>query len=110
MKHLPKSVWRSVHLTSYVTFLLGSLHGTFAGTDATNRLYVSTSILTTVVLTAALSYRIATRGARPRRHRTQQPAHANRAAPVRRRVAEIPSGDSSHDSGNRMAPRDVQRT
>jgi methionine sulfoxide reductase heme-binding subunit len=63
LKHLPRVLWRGVHFTSYVTFLLASLHGTFAGTDATNKLYVTTSIVTTLALTAALSYRIAARQA-----------------------------------------------
>ena len=58
MKHLPRRVWRGIHLTSYVTFLLTSLHGTFAGTDATNTLYVATSIITTVALMLAIVYRV----------------------------------------------------
>jgi sulfoxide reductase heme-binding subunit YedZ len=62
MKHLPRRVWRGVHMFSYVTFLLTSLHGTFAGTDATNRLYVATTIVTTVVLLFAIVHRIVHRG------------------------------------------------
>ncbi len=61
MKHLPRRVWRGIHMFSYVTFLLTSLHGTFAGTDATNSLYVATSIVTTVALVAAVIHRIVTR-------------------------------------------------
>jgi predicted ferric reductase len=61
MKHLPKKLWRGIHVTSYVTFLLTSFHGTFAGTDATNKMYVATTIITTAALVAATSYRIGTR-------------------------------------------------
>ena len=61
MKHLPKKVWRGIHFTSYLTFLLTSFHGTFAGTDATNKMYVATTIITTAALVVAVSYRIATR-------------------------------------------------
>ena len=61
MKHLPKKVWRGIHFASYLTFLLTSFHGTFAGTDATNKMYVATTIITTVALVVAVSYRIATR-------------------------------------------------
>jgi methionine sulfoxide reductase heme-binding subunit len=61
MKHLPKALWRGVHFTSCATFLLASLHGTFAGTDATNRMYMATSIGTTVALIAAVTYRIMNR-------------------------------------------------
>ena len=63
MKRLPRRVWRGIHLTSYLTFVVSSLHGTLAGTDAVNRLYVATSILTTVMLVAAVSYRVVTRPA-----------------------------------------------
>jgi sulfoxide reductase heme-binding subunit YedZ len=61
MKRLPKRVWRGIHFSSYVTFLLASLHGTFAGTDATNQMYVATTVVTTGALVAAVSYRIITR-------------------------------------------------
>jgi len=65
MKHLPRRVWRGIHVTSYATFLLASLHGTFAGTDATNSLYIATSVSTTVALVAAVVYRVThRRGAR----------------------------------------------
>jgi predicted ferric reductase len=63
MKRLPRKAWRGIHFTSYLTFLLTSLHGTFAGTDATNMMYVATSAVTTGALTVAVAYRIATRNA-----------------------------------------------
>ena len=61
MKRLPRKVWRGIHFTSYLTFLLTSLHGTFAGTDATNKLYVATTVVTTAALVVAASYRVFTR-------------------------------------------------
>ncbi len=73
MKHLPKRLWRGIHFTSYLTFVLTSLHGTFAGTDATNLLYVMTSAVATIALVAALAYRIMTRRTvtRPKEKRLQ---------------------------------------
>lgn len=86
MRHLPRSTWRAIHLTSYATFLLAGLHGTFAGTDAANPLYVGTSIAATVALMLAVVYRVVAR--RPPRtsrrptstaptadHRRHQSAH-----------------------------------
>lgn len=75
MKRLPKRLWRGVHFTSYLTFLLASLHGTFAGTDATNPMYVATSTLTTLALVTALIYRIVTRT-----ERNPRPEHVRDAA------------------------------
>ena len=66
MRRLPKRLWRAVHRTSYVAFVLGSLHGTFAGSDATNPVYALTSILVTVVLVFAVTYRIVGRRERRR--------------------------------------------
>ena len=61
MRRIPRRVWRAIHFTSYATFLLTSLHGTFAGTDATQPLYVGTSIVTTLALVFAVVYRILSR-------------------------------------------------
>jgi DMSO/TMAO reductase YedYZ heme-binding membrane subunit len=58
MKHLPRRVWRGIHLTSYVVFVLGSLHGTFAGTDSTNIVYVITSLVVTAAVVVAVCLRI----------------------------------------------------
>lgn len=63
LKHLPRRLWRTIHLTSYATFVLTSLHGTFAGTDATNRMYLATTAATVVAVVAATTYRILTRRA-----------------------------------------------
>ncbi|MDH5237358.1 MAG: ferric reductase-like transmembrane domain-containing protein, partial [Acidimicrobiia bacterium] len=48
MKRLPRRTWHRIHLASYLTFFLASLHGTLAGTDAANPLYQVTSILAVV--------------------------------------------------------------
>jgi len=58
MKRVPRKYWRVVHLTSYLTFWLTSLHGTFAGTDATQPVYVVTSVLSVLAVIFAVSYRI----------------------------------------------------
>ncbi|MGI9644516.1 MAG: ferric reductase-like transmembrane domain-containing protein [Ilumatobacteraceae bacterium] len=72
MRRLQRRVWRGIHLTSYAAFLLTSLHGTFAGTDATNVLYVATSIVTTAALIFAVTYRVLAR--RRPRSRSERPA------------------------------------
>lgn len=61
MKRLPRSVWRKIHLTSYLAFFLTSLHGTLAGTDASNVLYQVTSALALVAVIFATLFRILTR-------------------------------------------------
>mgnify|MGYP001820073943 FL=1 len=66
-RHLSKRTWRGIHLASYASYWLASLHGTFAGTDANNRLYVLTSVTTLGAVVFAGSYRVLTRSRRPMR-------------------------------------------
>jgi methionine sulfoxide reductase heme-binding subunit len=78
--------WKTLHYTSYAAFLLVTLHGLSAGTDATNlgfRLLFGTSVLITLVL---LGYRIATR----RSPGKKAGAHS---APRPRPAAKLPSGE-----------------
>ncbi len=65
-KRLSRSTWRKIHLLSYGTFFLASLHGTFAGTDAPSTLYQATSMaaLTAVIFTTL--FRILTLRRQPR--------------------------------------------
>lgn len=63
VRRLPRRVWRGIHLTSYVTFWLTSLHAAFAGTDSTSPLYLVTAVASVVAVAWALMYRIANRRA-----------------------------------------------
>ena len=68
-KRMPKWLWRSIHLSSYPTFLLVSAHGIFAGTDASTSLYLTTTVLTVVAVAALLLQRMLG-GTRKRRSAT----------------------------------------
>jgi len=61
MKKLPKKVWRGVHLTSYATFWLTSLHAAFAGSDRTTFLYQITALASILAVAWAAMYRITNR-------------------------------------------------
>jgi len=66
--------WRAIHLTSYATFWLASLHGTFAGTDAGQPLYVATSTTAVLAVAGATTYRILNgRKTHRRQPKTQSP-------------------------------------
>jgi len=86
MKRLPRSTWRAIHFTSYAVFVLTSFHGTFAGTDATNPMYVWTSIAVTVTLMIAVVIRILGGG----RRRPIRPARTQPDASLSRRVPGEP--------------------
>jgi predicted ferric reductase len=61
IRHLPRRLWRAVHLTSYLAFWLASLHAAFAGADRTNPLYIATATITIAAVVWALAYRLTTR-------------------------------------------------
>lgn len=61
MRHLPRALWRGVHLLSYAAFFLVSLHGTLAGTDAGNPIYFAASMLALGAVVFATVLRIVTR-------------------------------------------------
>ncbi len=67
MRRLPRTLWRAVHLTSYLVFWLASLHAAFAGTDAANRLYQLTAAASIAAVAWAAAYRLTSRRADRRR-------------------------------------------
>ncbi len=55
MRKLPRSTWHAVHLTSYVVFVVATVHGLTAGTDRHNVVFQWACLLTaTVVLMMTL--------------------------------------------------------
>lgn len=75
-RRLPRRVWRLVHLGSYATFWLASMHAAYAGTDRSNLLYRSTAAASIVAVAWALMYRLANRRAVRRAARTGAPRPA----------------------------------
>jgi len=54
MKKLPRKLWHSIHLTSYLLFAIATVHGIQAGTDRSNMVFIIVaSGFTAVVLFAA---------------------------------------------------------
>jgi predicted ferric reductase len=54
MKKLPRKLWHSIHLTSYLLFAIATVHGVQAGTDRSNMVFIIVaSGFTAVVLFAA---------------------------------------------------------
>ena len=70
MRRLPRRWWRAVHLSSFATFLLSTLHAVAAGTDARN----SVLILAVNMAVAAVLFLILVRVLAPGRARGRPPA------------------------------------
>ena len=67
MKRMPKKVWRGVHVLSYLTFWLTSLHAAFAGSDRSTFLYQITALASIVAVAWAVMYRVTNRRSLSRR-------------------------------------------
>lgn len=68
MKHLPRHVWRWIHLSSYAMFAMTSLHAFTAGTDASNQLFqvFGASLITLVGALTILRVMYAIRDSKPK--------------------------------------------
>lgn len=59
IKHkLPKKLWHSVHLSAFVIFILGGLHGWNLGSDVDNRFLLVAAAGVATVVTLVLSGRL----------------------------------------------------
>ena len=67
MKRLPRTWWKRIHMTSWLLFWTGLVHGVTAGTDAAHPVYVGVTGLMTMLVIFLTSYRILASRRRPRR-------------------------------------------
>jgi methionine sulfoxide reductase heme-binding subunit len=72
MRRLPRKIWHAIHLISYLTFWLTTLHAAFAGTDRSQILYQATAAISIAVVAWAVIYRLT----------HQKPARRSRPAPT----------------------------
>ena len=80
-KHLPRLAWHAVDLFSDGAFMLTSLHGGRAGTDAQSPLFLATTIAAVVSVVFATIYRVVTRRDRSQRVRSIDPSATSRPGP-----------------------------
>lgn len=64
MRRIPKKVWRAIHLSSYLVFLGGTVHGVAAGTDASHPAFQWGALVGVLSVTFFLIYRFLA----PKRH------------------------------------------
>lgn len=92
---MPKKVWRSVHYLSFPVFILATVHGVAAGTDATTTMAVA-AVVVVVAMVSLLSFVRLDQAARQAKLNADAAANAATARPVssgavRRSVAGTPS-------------------
>lgn len=74
MRRLPRTFWRTVHMSSYVVFWLTSMHAAFAGSDSSSWPYRGTAVASIVAVAWSLMYRLANRRAVRRAERARSRA------------------------------------
>ncbi len=73
MRHMPRAVWHTVHMSSIALFVSGTIHGFQAGADRSNRLIQWSALVGGMLVVTLLMFRLLTRserGSRTRRSRT----------------------------------------
>jgi DMSO/TMAO reductase YedYZ heme-binding membrane subunit len=55
---IPKRLWRRVHMVSFPLYGFSTVHGLFAGADATGRLLFAVMVLTTIAIAVLTALRI----------------------------------------------------
>lgn len=58
MKRLPRNVWKMIHMSSWLLFWTGLIHGATAGTDAGNPIYVVATGATTALVAFLTIFRV----------------------------------------------------
>lgn len=74
MRRLPRRVWHTIHLSSFILFITATVHGFMAGADRTNRIVQWTALSGGELIVAVTIFRVLTR--RPRRARSAATAVA----------------------------------
>jgi len=92
-KHLPKSIWRKVHILSFPLFLTATAHGLTAGTDLATNAGIAVAALATAAIAGLTAMRVVDeldKAKRPpaprvptRAPHAQAPVHRPHTVPVR---------------------------
>ena len=78
MRRLPRRAWHAIHLSSYATFWLATLHALLAGSDRSNPLYLVTGAVAIAAVTGATAHRLRHRPPAPRAPRGRRPRRRGR--------------------------------
>lgn len=105
MKRIPKSLWRSIHLLSYVGVWLTFFHAAYAGTDVSNPVYQVVVLPLAMVATAAAMVRLIVGS-----NRKQAQARGRGATVVAASAdaAAAPAGENMAPPSGDSLPADVQ--
>ncbi len=61
MRRMPRRLWRTIHLSSFVLFVTGTIHGFRAGTDMDNRLVRWSGVVSISLVVMLLGFRLGSR-------------------------------------------------
>jgi predicted ferric reductase len=67
MKRIPRRWWKRVHMSSWLLFWTGLIHGITAGTDAANPVYIAVTGTMTLLVIFLTGYRVMMTNRRPGR-------------------------------------------
>jgi hypothetical protein len=83
--HLPRPLWRAVHVASFPLFALATLHGFTAGTDMRSWLFGGLGVVAGAVVLTLVAVRLAARAGQPSRGQPSRAAAGLGSPRVRQR-------------------------
>ena len=94
-KHLAHRLWKRVHMLSLPLFVLSTVHGLTAGTDARKPMYVIGAVVVAIGVGILAAIRMQVRAERSRAAITRAPAARREPAPERVALRREPVGASA---------------
>ena len=89
MRHMPRAVWHTVHMSSIALFVAGTIHGFQAGADRSNRLIQWSALAGGMLVVTLLMFRLLTRSERG--SRTRRSRASTTQAPTPHPMADVTS-------------------
>ncbi len=83
-RRLPKKLWRALHTSAFVLFVTAGVHAGMSGTDISNIMYITVTILITSLVVLTTLYRILA-GTVRRNAAANRPARERDVTPIRAR-------------------------
>lgn len=102
-RHLPKRLWRWVHLTAFALFFTSGIHAGMAGTDTANLVYRWATVSITALTMVAILYRVFAGTVRRNAERAREASRAKSAMLPEPSSIRIPVATGSQPaSGSRQ--------
>jgi sulfoxide reductase heme-binding subunit YedZ len=105
MKKIPKRIWHALHMLSYASFVLISIHAVLAGTDARNLAFVITGAATVALFCAITAVKVLQTVREPQKRQVLPREAPGRDSSPRNASNQIPQNDDDKPASKPTEPK-----